>query len=58
MPAETLMTVGIFCLLGLVYVLGLKFLQLLPAGGEAETDDEGAEATAEQKALATEGGAS
>ena len=31
MPAETLLTVGIFALLGLMYVLGLKYLQLLPA---------------------------
>lgn len=44
MPAETLLTVGIFALLGLVYVLGLKYLQLLPepGGGEvvAESTDE------------------
>jgi len=57
MPAETLMTVGIFCLLGLVYVLGLKFLQLLPAG-EAEPAGEGTEGAAEGKVLAAEGGTS
>jgi Ni/Fe-hydrogenase subunit HybB-like protein len=56
MPAETLMTVGIFSLLGLMYVLGLKFLQLLPTAGSEGTADEGSEATAEQKALAAEGG--
>lgn len=30
MPVETLISVGIFALLGLLYLLGLKFLDLLP----------------------------
>ena len=34
MPAETFITIGIFALLGLVYVLGIKYLHLLPAKRE------------------------
>ncbi len=57
MPAETLMTVGIFCLLGLIYVLGLKYLQLLPAASPEESADEGRDSGPEHEALAAEGGA-
>ncbi|MCX5998773.1 MAG: polysulfide reductase NrfD [Chloroflexi bacterium] len=41
-PAETLITVGIFCLLGFVYVLGIKYMNLLPPkkGAEGETQHE------------------
>ncbi|PIU56562.1 MAG: hypothetical protein COS88_02680 [Chloroflexi bacterium CG07_land_8_20_14_0_80_51_10] len=34
MPAETLITIGIFAFLGLIYALGLKYLDLLPAQKE------------------------
>ncbi|MDM8000857.1 MAG: polysulfide reductase NrfD [Dehalococcoidia bacterium] len=48
MPAETLQTLGIFAVLGLVYVLGLKFMDLLPAPSEEEhKEGEAAEAAAE-----------
>jgi len=36
MPAETLITIGVFALLGLVYVLGIKYLHLLPGEGRKE----------------------
>jgi molybdopterin-containing oxidoreductase family membrane subunit len=52
MPAETLQTLGIFAVLGLLYVLGLKFMDLLPAPSA-----EGAEGqTAEHATPAAEGG--
>ncbi len=47
MPAETLLTIGIFALLALVYVLGLKYLQLLPARGSEEAETEMTEKAAE-----------
>lgn len=37
MPAETLITVGIVALLGLLYILGIKYLNLLP--GEATVEE-------------------
>ncbi len=46
MPAETLQTIGIFAVLGLVYVLGLKYLELLPASSSEEEKHESAEHTA------------
>ncbi len=36
MPAETLQTLGIVALLGLIFVLGLKFMDLAPAQAEGE----------------------
>jgi Ni/Fe-hydrogenase subunit HybB-like protein len=36
MPAETLQTLGIVALLGLLFVLGLKFMDLSPAPAEGE----------------------
>jgi len=38
MPAETLLTIGIFALLGLMYVLGLKYLHLAPAPSPEEVE--------------------
>ncbi len=35
-PAEIILSIGIFALLALVFVLGLKYLELLPAGKQAE----------------------
>ncbi len=42
-PAETILSLGIVSLLGLVFVVGLKYLELLPVveSGEAATTDEG-----------------
>lgn len=53
MPAETLQTIGIFAVLGLVYVLGLKYLELLPAGSPPEEEKHD---TAESAAAPAEGG--
>ena len=36
MPVETILVVGIFAFLGLLYVLGLKYLELLPAKEDGE----------------------
>jgi len=52
MIAETLQTVGIVALLGLLYVLGLKFMELLPASEGEHAQGE----PAEQAAPAAEGG--
>jgi molybdopterin-containing oxidoreductase family membrane subunit len=53
MPAETLQTLGIVALLGLIFVLGLKFMDLTPAPAEGEHAQ--AEPT-EPAAPAAEGG--
>jgi Ni/Fe-hydrogenase subunit HybB-like protein len=52
MIAETLQTIGIFAVLGLVYVLGLKYLELLPASNGEHSQGE----PAEHAAPAAEGG--
>jgi Ni/Fe-hydrogenase subunit HybB-like protein len=52
MIAETLQTIGIFAVLGLVYVLGLKYLELLPAPSAEAHEGE----SAEHAAPAAEGG--
>ena len=52
MIAETLQTIGIFAVLGLVYVLGLKYLELLPASNGEHAQGE----SAEHAATAAEGG--
>ncbi len=52
MIAETLQTIGIFAVLGLVYVLGLKYLELLPASSGEHAQGE----SAEPAAPAAEGG--
>jgi len=36
MPAETFQTLGIVALLGVLFVLGLKFMDLTPAPDEGE----------------------
>ncbi|MBN2099841.1 MAG: polysulfide reductase NrfD, partial [Dehalococcoidia bacterium] len=53
MPAETLQTLGIVALLGVLFVLGLKFMDLTPAPAEGEHAEGEA---AEQAAPAAEGG--
>ncbi|MDP3880452.1 MAG: NrfD/PsrC family molybdoenzyme membrane anchor subunit [Dehalococcoidales bacterium] len=64
-PVETMMSVGIIALLGLVFVLGLKYLELLPpleARAEAPpakvTATEAAEVKIEEKPAAAESQAS
>jgi Ni/Fe-hydrogenase subunit HybB-like protein len=52
MPAETLQTLGICAVLGLLFVLGLKFMDLLPAPDAAHTEGE----AAKQAAPVAEGG--
>jgi molybdopterin-containing oxidoreductase family membrane subunit len=52
MIAETLQTLGIVAVVGLLYVLGLKFMELLPASEEAHAQGE----SAELAAPAAEGG--
>jgi Ni/Fe-hydrogenase subunit HybB-like protein len=52
MIAETLQTIGIFAVLGLVYVLGLKYLELLPASSDEHAEG----ASAEQATPAADGG--
>jgi len=53
MPAETLQTLGIVALLGVLFVLGLKFMDLTPAPAEGEHAEGEA---AEQAAPVAEGG--
>ncbi len=53
MAAETLQTLGIVALLGLLFVLGLKFMDLTPAPAEGEHAEGEA---AEEAAPAAEGG--
>ncbi len=44
-PAEVVLSLGIFALLGLIFILGLKYLELLPAEKQAEEAAELAEMT-------------
>ena len=56
MPAETLITIGIFAFLGLIYVLGLKYLQLLPAPNPEGAAHEAAGEATEHKDVGADGG--
>ena len=46
-PVEIILSIGIFCLLALLYTVGLKYLNLLPEREEAEPVMEEAASTAE-----------
>lgn len=57
-PVETMLSVGIVALLGLVFVLGLKYLELLPVQGSSEASAPAEESVTSEEPTPAEGSVS